>query len=128
MHGAAGQGQEETVRILLNDGVDVNASDGTKIGTALVVASRYGYHSITELLLEAGANVNAASDHYGSAFRVALQMLLENRADVNAQGGNHGSALNVASRRGLIETMEVLLQHGADPYVQEWGGNALHVG
>jgi len=51
---AVGEGQTETVRVLLDAGADVNAK--TEMGvTALTIATQTGHPEIVELLQKAGA-------------------------------------------------------------------------
>jgi ankyrin repeat protein len=66
--------------------------------TALQIASLRGYVDVVRLLLDAGANVDAEGDLYGSALRAAsseghvavVQLLLDRGADVNANGHFYG--------------------------------------
>ncbi|KAJ7112635.1 ankyrin repeat-containing domain protein, partial [Mycena epipterygia] len=78
--------------------------------------------NIVRLLLEKGANFNAADGKHGSALQAAsagghteiVRLLLENGADVNAEGGVYGSALQGASEQGSLEIFRILLEEGAD--------------
>lgn len=57
---AANEPDEAAIRMLLRrQGIDLEAGQGTEAGTALCAAARLGHSSIAELLLRAGANVNA---------------------------------------------------------------------
>ncbi|CAG8262886.1 unnamed protein product [Penicillium salamii] len=103
-------------------------------GGALQAASFGGYESLVEILLQAGADVNAQGGEYGNALQAAalngspetVQILLGAGADVNAQGGEYGNALQAAAWRGSPEIVQILLGAGADVNVQggEYG-NAL---
>jgi ankyrin repeat domain-containing protein 50 len=63
---------------------------------------------MVQMLLNAGAEVNAQGGYYGNALQAALirghekivQMLLDARVEVNAQGGYYGNALQAASIEG----------------------------
>ncbi|KAH6972639.1 hypothetical protein EDB80DRAFT_360245 [Ilyonectria destructans] len=112
---------ENTVQMLLEKGVDVNAKGG-RYGSALQAASAKGYDKIVQLLLEKGADVNAKGGSYESALQVAserghdkiVQLLLEKGADVNGKGGEYGSALEAASEIGHDKIVQLLLEKGAD--------------
>jgi ankyrin repeat protein len=43
-----------------------------------------------------------------------VRLLLENGADVNAAGGPYGSALKAALRMGHVETVRLFLEKGVD--------------
>jgi hypothetical protein len=81
-----------------------------------------------QLLIEHGAEVNAAGGEYGSPLQAAsylgnmeiCRLLLENGADVNAAGGRFGSALQAASFGGNMEICRLLLQYDAN--VNSTGG------
>lgn len=62
---AAGIGDTDTVRALLDEGIDINARNEVFGHTALIVAARLGYTDTVRVLLEKGADVNA-TDKYGT--------------------------------------------------------------
>ncbi|KAJ7269786.1 ankyrin repeat-containing domain protein [Mycena rebaudengoi] len=82
---ACAKGRTESVRLLVEHGVDITAYSGR----ALHAASWAGDNNVVKLLLDKGAAVNA-------------------------QIAKHGSALCVASRQGHIKTVRLLIAHGAD--------------
>ncbi|KAF7356254.1 hypothetical protein MVEN_00956900 [Mycena venus] len=88
LHAAAEVGNLETVKLLLENGADVNVRGG-EYGTALQTASYFGYANIVLLLLAYGA-------------------------DVNAQGGKNGTALYAACKAGKSEIVKLLIEKGAD--------------
>ncbi|KAJ7112611.1 hypothetical protein C8R44DRAFT_985058 [Mycena epipterygia] len=110
-------GYTEGVHLLLKK--DAHEDD---IVVALRTASGLGHINIVRLLLEKGANFNAADGKHGSALQAAsagghteiVRLLLENGADVNAEGGVYGSALQGASEQGSLEIFRILLEEGAD--------------
>ena len=72
---------------MLNAGADVNMQG--KYGNALQVASIKGHKEVVQLLLDAGANVNA-------------------------QGGYYIYAIYAAANQGHEEVIQLLLDAGAD--------------
>jgi ankyrin repeat protein len=108
----------ETTKFLLEGAPSLQNSENQE----MIAASYYGHAKIVHILLEKGANVNAAGGKYGSPLQEAaaqghieiIGTLLEKGANVNAAGGVHGSALQLAAARGHIEIVGTLLENGAD--------------
>jgi hypothetical protein len=100
----------------------------------LYYAAMLGFGTITRLLLDKGADVNAQGGERGNALHAAsdggheqvVKMLLDAGADINAQGGEYGNALHAASDGGHEQVVKMLLDAGADINAQggEYG-NAL---
>ncbi|KAI1580556.1 Ank-2 multi-domain protein [Pyrenophora tritici-repentis] len=93
-----------------------------------------GFSTVTRLLLDKGAEVNAQGGGYGNALQAAsaggyeqvVKTLLNAGAEVNAQGGRHGNALQAASARGHKQVVKTLLDKGAEVNAQGGHyGNAL---
>ncbi|KAI1676258.1 Ankyrin repeat domain protein [Pyrenophora tritici-repentis] len=92
----------------------------------LYYAALLGFSTVTRLLLDAGADVNAQGGEYGNALQAAssggheqvVKMLLNQGADVNAQGWLDGNALYAASDRGHEQVVKMLLDAGADVNAQ----------
>jgi hypothetical protein len=120
---AAALGHINMARILLEIGVDVNATD-PKHGTALYAASSWHHTNVVRLLLKHGTNVNARGGYYGTAIIAAagtgdydlVQLLLMHGAHVNATGVGRKdlTALYVATAGGHNKIVHLLLKHGAD--------------
>ncbi|GKZ32465.1 hypothetical protein AbraIFM66950_001918 [Aspergillus brasiliensis] len=122
------RGYKQIVADLLKH-VDVNAEKGPH-GTALYVAAAQGHHSITEMLLNAKAEVTGTEDGIlGNPLHVAayngnnsiVSLLLaggqRNHASVAVDhvAGFFGTALVAASAAGQESTVKMLLEHGASP-------------
>ncbi|MCJ1426002.1 hypothetical protein MMC29_003904 [Sticta canariensis] len=107
---ASYQGHEEIVRLLLENGANVNAEGGRTYGTALQAASFQGHEEMVRLLLNNGANVNAEGGQYGSAWYIAselghkriVRLLLENGAVANDAAM---AAANNASGNGEVKKL-----------------------
>ncbi|KAF2876225.1 heterokaryon incompatibility protein-domain-containing protein [Massariosphaeria phaeospora] len=87
----------------------------------LYYAALLGFSTVTRLLLDAGAEVNAQGGRYGNALQAAslrgyeqvAKTLLDKGAEVNAQGGFYGNALQAALARGHKQVVKTLLNTGA---------------
>lgn len=97
---AASNGNLEFVEWLLDEGVDLGKKGDRG---ALQAASLGGYESVVEILLGAGA-------------------------DVNAQGGRYGLPLLAAIHEGYVDQVQILLHAGADSLLaDELGRTPLHI-
>ncbi|KAK0760882.1 LOW QUALITY PROTEIN: hypothetical protein N5P37_005821, partial [Trichoderma harzianum] len=92
LHCAASQGHESMVRLLLDNGADVMASDNAG-RTALSLAASNGHEAVVKLLLENGADITAKDNAGRTALclaaaqgrTAAVQLLLENDPSANSQ-------------------------------------------
>lgn len=127
---AAQWGQEATVRLLLERGVDVDAQTGSH-PTALIAACYNGHLNVVEILLNSNANINAESEIYGTPLAAASEagnwrivtFLLDKGATPNSQGNGGETALESAALNGQEDIVQVLLNHHAD--VNQREGAAL---
>ncbi|KAJ6287080.1 hypothetical protein J3E71DRAFT_388606 [Bipolaris maydis] len=108
-------GQNEAVKMLLDNGADVNAEGGVCCN-ALQLASMEGHEQVVKTLLNAGANVDIQTAWDGH--REIVKMLLNAGAKindrVNDQGGFYSSALIVAAVRGKDRVADMLLNTGGN--------------
>ncbi|KAI0169704.1 hypothetical protein GGR52DRAFT_478508 [Hypoxylon sp. FL1284] len=124
LYDATDREKDTTVKLLLeNYKANPNAT-GDEYGNALTAAAYDGTIHIIELLLEAGADVNAPE---GWAIQTAaseghydvVELLIKHGANVNAFSRNEnfeaGTALQGACEAGRKDIVSLLLQHGVDP-------------
>jgi len=103
---AAGHGDIEIVKLLLNAGADVNAI-GNYGQTALILAAQDAHLDVVRLLLNAGANVDAQNTFGETALIMAIlgygnnldvvRLLLDRGADVELTNDQGKTALTLAT-------------------------------
>ena len=136
---AAANGDLKMVKTLLKNSVDVNALDGRKTPsnrTALMHASENGHFEIVDLLIDAGARINAVDKGVPSycpggntALILAIQKghlkvanrLLDAGASPKTKGGGT-SVINAAAYLGDEALIKRLLELGADPTQRDGSG------
>ena len=106
----------EIVKLLLENGADVEAEGGQRGENALMLAATYGCTEMVKLLLEYGANIKAVS-FYGVTALIfsargghteTAKLLLENGADMEVKNINGVTALMSALNMGQTETVKIL--------------------
>ena len=127
---AAKKQDHEAVKELVERQVEGNASqpDGT---TALHWATYWDRVDMADLLIAAGAVVNAANDYGVTPLALAcdngsgamVTHLLEAGADPNAARSTGETPLMTCARTGNLDAVNALLAHGAEPGTAEsWHG------
>ena len=120
LHDAAMKGDIAAITAALDAGAGVDESD--RQGTPLYLAVRGGHFAAAKLLIERGADVNAApTPVLGPALMPALaksnieliNLLLNGGANPNARRGRE-AALHIAVRSGCLDCVKALVKAGAD--------------
>ncbi|MCA1808996.1 MAG: ankyrin repeat domain-containing protein [Kiritimatiellia bacterium] len=138
LHRAVRAGQLEQVSLMLRDHPSLlEARDDRQRATPLYWAVLDNQPDILEVLLAAGADTDAA-DKYGmtplhkaAVFnRAAMaRRLIDHAADLDARGLDFGAIrvapLHKAAEAGATETVQVLLDAGADANVATQGANQV---
>ncbi len=125
----------DAVRMLLEQGADVNASRGDGM-TGLHWAALNGNAEIARLLVGAGADLEAATRlgahtplHVAAkeAHGELVEMLAEAGGEVAAVTGTGAMPLHFAAAAGDVRAIAALVGHGApvDPTEPEWGQTPL---
>jgi len=130
---AAERGYTDIIQVLLANGADVNAKDGSG-WTALMRAVESDNIKAVQALLANGAEVNAQNIHGHNALMMAvnrshtnsIQILLANGADVNAKDNGGQTVLVYAGVKG-IEIVQSLLAKGVEVNPKDDSLNVLMV-
>ena len=136
---AAGAGDLEMVKTLLELGADVNVvSDAvyesepfSESDTALQTAVINGYPEIIRILLEAGADPNLNNPLFIAVYNEdedLVRLLIKHRARIETPcgSGNDGrveSVLIHACRYGATEIVQLLMDEGADVNARDYQGD-----
>jgi len=132
---AAMRGDVEAVRLLLDNGAEVDAAQGDGM-TALHWAGQIGDVGLAEMLVRAGADLeplirNGAHTPLHVASEAGneqvVAVLLEAGANVRVASEGGSTPLHFAAMSGSGETIEALVDHGADVDAREfaWGQTPL---
>ncbi|GAB4351242.1 MAG: ankyrin repeat domain-containing protein [Candidatus Abyssubacteria bacterium] len=143
---AAGKGDVDIARLLVEHGADVNVKT-KRCGTALIWATgglideeEEDHVEVIRFLVEHGADVNVQPRYRGGTLGMTplmdashagnidvVRFLLEHGANVNAEAHYRRTALMEAVQYAPAEVVRLLLEHGADPNVEMTGpgGTAL---
>jgi ankyrin repeat protein/23S rRNA U2552 (ribose-2'-O)-methylase RlmE/FtsJ len=137
LYGAAKNGHEAVVKLLLEAKADVNVKDNDG-WMALHEVAESGHEAAIKLLLEAKADINV-KDIYGNRWtalhwaakkghEAVVKLLLEAKADVNVKDNNGGTALHWAASNEHKAVVKLLLEAKADSNLNDSNGwTVLHV-
>jgi hypothetical protein len=132
---AAFRGQLDKVKELLAAGADVNYWDQETYMTALMYATSREHLDIVNELIANGADLTmtdmngatalhiAASYGHVDILRTIIDALLEEHEGLNTPNGHGQTALHKAAEAGMVNSVILLLQRGADPTIQDADGN-----
>lgn len=126
-------GSAEIVRILLDQGVDVNQAADATPGhmTALHVAASRGSTALVELLLDRGARVDAQMDNGLTPLDMAafagqtevISLLAKRGAVLDGRDNDGRTALHYAASSGQAAAVRLLLELGADRTAKDVAGS-----
>ena len=134
LHSAAGAGQLEVVRFLVESGAEVDAGDSDG-STPLHVAAMRGHLTCVDYLIEKGADV-AFQDRNGAwslSFAVSgadaevVARLIEAGAPLDLRATNGLNLLHYAALRGMTDVFDQVVAAGIDPDTRSDDGSVpLH--
>ena len=119
----------EVLKCLLKNGADINALTDDN-STPLMLASQSCDVNVIKFFLNHGSKNDGRALHFVCERAVGLDIMLcliGNGADVNARGNDNCTPLMTASRSGLVDKINVLINHGANLHLQnDYGDTAMH--
>lgn len=130
----ASQGLTGLVKLLIDQGADVDIKDLTG-DTALIVVAGNGYIEIVRLLIDKGADVNLQNENGSTALMLAsanghreiVKLLIEYGADLNIKDKEGITALIFTAMQGHLEIVRLLIDGGADVNIKvgDWTASKL---
>ena len=146
LHWAARQGFPDIVSLLISQGAKFNVvcDKGTtpliyacqckplKIGK---VSTEHNFTAVIELLLSKGADISLPQSQGWNAFHVlcshckdpdVVTKMIGEGADINALTGQGATPLILAVESNFKSVVKVLVKHGADLNIVQFGFSALH--
>jgi uncharacterized protein len=118
----------DMMKLLLQSGAKVDAPDHR--GVSLLVSTGFFDPTVTTILVEAGADPNAADREgqtalmkaSGSGVKQTVKILLEHHAEVNLKDVKGRTALMHAASGRYSGAIPLLLESGADPKARDYEG------
>ena len=128
---AASYGYVEIIKLLLDRKADIedrlySEYWYSRSETPLIIAAEYGHEEAVDVLLAHGARVNAVDRHNSTALHLVssscyyniAKKLINCGADINAKDSFVRTPLMIAAEYGKLEIVKLLLDRGANTYIQ----------
>ncbi|OWT43043.1 ankyrin repeats (3 copies) domain-containing protein [Pochonia chlamydosporia 170] len=126
---AAENGYGDIVKVLTDNGANVNSQDHEYGRTPLSWAAANGYEAIVKVLVENGANINSQDRDFGrtplwwaaaNRHEAIVKVLVEKGANVESADKYGRTPLLFAAENGRGAIVKVLVENGANINSQDW--------
>lgn len=116
-------GHDNVVKLLVENGADVEAKDSEYGRTALSWAAENGHTAISKLLVDNNADLETKDVRYGrtalswaagKGCEAVVKLLIEKGAKVDAKSNHGWTALWCAAKKGCKSVVKLLIENGAD--------------
>lgn len=134
---AAERGDVSMLKLLVEQGADINGINRWGSETALMKAAYYGHADAARWLIDRGADIEARDSRGNTALNHAawmgkeevISLLLAHGADTNAVNRLNWNSLMQAALEGHVGSARILLEHGArtDLIDKEKGASVLYL-
>ena len=137
LHIAAGRGREQSARLLIDAGADINIPDH-KQRTALHMAADWGYDDIVDALIKRpDVNINSRDGDGLTSLHIAAdngraasaRLLIDAGADINISDHKQRTALHMAADLGYDDIVDALIKRpdvNINPRYED-GNTPLHI-
>lgn len=130
---AVGSGDAKAISLLLKHGANVNLAPPPARRTALMHAVESGQNEIVQMLLQAGASPEIEDADGNTALLIAVThgnahgvelLLMSKETIVDHRDQEGGTPLMLAVDLNRSDIAELLLERGADPYLENRNGDS----
>ncbi len=129
---ASRHGRAQVVRMMLEDGANIDWRNSNRDTTAIQEAASRGHAQVVWMLIANGADLHRAENESAmnraarNGHEKVIEILLDNGAYLNANGLKT-TPLGAAAANGEVSMMRFLLSRGADVHAHKCGEIALFI-